>query len=82
MNSGSRSVAWLVFGPIASFFAAYLAFLLLGLVLGAGFDMDHTGTPLRKFFISLALPVPLGLAVGGTLLSLCMALLPVFRRRR
>jgi hypothetical protein len=75
-------MAWLVFGPICSLFLAYLAFLLFGFVLGAGADIDSTGTPIGHFFSSLALPLLVIISVVGTLVSICMGLLPLWRRRR
>lgn len=73
MNPTSKAFLWLTAGPAVSFFAGYACFLVFGFILGAGFDLDDTGSPSERFFGRLALP-SLGLVfLGGCVTSVVMA---------
>ncbi len=47
---------WAFAGTVASLAGGYVAFMVLGFVLGPGFDIDDKGAPIQKFFGAAALP--------------------------
>jgi hypothetical protein len=68
MTNTTKSVLWAFAGPVVSIFAAYVAFLIFGFVLGPGLDIDNTGTPIQKIFGAAALPALGIVAIGGVLI--------------
>jgi hypothetical protein len=80
MTNTVKSVLWAFVGPLVSCYAGYIAFVILGLILGPGFDIDAEVTPIQEFFGLAALWAFGIVAGGGTLLSLWIAV-ATFRRR-
>ena len=74
MTYATKSILWILTGPIASLVLGYGAFLSLGFILGPGFDIDDVGTPTEKFFGRLTLPAAGAIVVGGSLVSFVMGI--------
>lgn len=81
MTYATKSILWIVVGPIASVVGGYMAFMFFAFVVGAGFDFDDIGSPTEKFFGGLALPAFGIIALGGSLFSIVVGIRCVIAHR-
>ena len=68
----SKSILWIIVGPVVSIIFGFSAFMIFVFALGNGIDIDDVGTSTEKFFERLALPLLGIIAIGGSVLSFVM----------
>ena len=82
MTYAAKAILWIVAGPVASAVIGYAVFIIFAFGLGAGFDMDDIGTPVEKFFGRAAIPSLVILTLGGSILSLTLAIRHILAHRK
>lgn len=70
MNSKATGCIWLVAGPVVSILVGYALFLFLAFVIGAGNDLEHSGTQFEKAMTHISLPVWAVIFIGGSAVSI------------